>query len=87
MQDRIDHPTATVLVTCRRCKNSHTPKVEYHGTRVFTRCPTCGYEIRLTRIPQPVKARHKIHASKKERLRRRWAGREAQRFAKLGGAA
>jgi uncharacterized Zn finger protein (UPF0148 family) len=76
-----------LLVKCRHCTNSHTPKVEYHGTRVFTRCPICGHEIRLARIPRPAKTRDRGHGSKKERLRRRWAGREAERFEKLGGAA
>jgi uncharacterized Zn finger protein (UPF0148 family) len=75
------------LVKCRRCTNSHTPRVEYHGTRIFTRCPICGHEIRLARIPQPVKPRHKVHMSKKDRLSRRWEDKEAQRFEKQGGAA
>jgi hypothetical protein len=74
-----------LLVTCHRCRKSHEAKPEYSRRGVFTRCPVCGHEIRLTRIPQPVQPRHKVHMSKKERLRRRWEGREAQRFAKLGG--
>jgi hypothetical protein len=77
-----------MLVLCRQCHNSHTPRIEYDRRGIFTRCPICGHEIRLRRIPQPVKSRHKIHMSKKERLRRRWAGKEAQRFDRtpeLGG--
>jgi hypothetical protein len=75
------------LVKCRRCTNSHTPRVKYDRRGLFTRCPVCGHEIRLARIPRPAKSRDRGHGSKKKRLRRRWSGREAQRFAKAGGEA
>ena len=67
-------------VVCPRCKRASEIVAQYDAKRYYTECPGCSYKIRLLREPQMPRSRSHLHMSKKERIRRRWEGREAERF-------
>lgn len=71
-------------VICPRCHHDNG-KVKFEECAqdrrgAWIRCAGCGRAIRLIRQPEAVKPRSRPSGNKKERLRRRWAGREGERF-------
>lgn len=72
--------------TCRCLKVIDLPDgpgglpFDKHG--YYIECPECHRHIHLHRKPVVPQSRGKVHMSKKERIRRRWAGVEHLRFAR-----
>jgi DNA-directed RNA polymerase subunit RPC12/RpoP len=71
---------------CPKCKAEiEKPMLMHDQHGEYLRCPNCLVKLRLYSLPR-VEPRSRPHMSKKERIRKRWKGKEQERFTKKGSS-